>query len=170
MTLISSSDNQKGQIHEEVADELEYDPYNPILYSTDKQIRETLENLFFGEFIHQILELPAMKPIRDRQKEDGRIANIDKPFIIEKIQTIIFEQNSLSQLKKIIDSRFVRVKMDLLLGKGELAFEQYLKFNTNISSNEILGIEKDYSRADMYNFFMDMINNKKEQNHGKTKK
>ncbi len=169
-TLISSSDNQKGQIHEEVADELEYDPYNPILYSTDKQIRETLENLFFGEFIHQILELPAMKPIRDREKEDGRIANSDKPFIIEKIQTIIFEQNSLSQLKKIIDSRFVRVKMDLLLGKGELAFEQYLKFNTNISSNEILGIEKDYSRADMYNFLMDMINNKKEQNHGKTKK
>lgn len=52
--LISSSDNQK----EKMTDELEYDQNNPILYSTDNQIRETLTNLFFGEFIHQILELP----------------------------------------------------------------------------------------------------------------
>lgn len=169
-TLISSSDNQKEQIHEEMTDELDYDPYNPILYNTDKQIRETLENLFFGEVIHQMLELPDMKPVKVRQKGNGRIANIDKPFIIEKIQSVISEQNSISQLKKIIDSRFVKVKMDLLLGKGEQAFEQYLKFNTNISSNEILGIEKDNSATDMYNFFMDIINKRKEQDDGKRKK
>lgn len=169
-TLISSSDNQKEQMHEEMTDELDYDPYNPILYNTDNQIRETLENLFFGEFIHQMLELPDVKPVKVRQKGNGRIANIDKPFIIEKIQSAISEQNSISQLKKIIDSRFVKVKMDLLLGKGEQAFEQYLKFNTNISSNEILGIEKDNSATDMYNFFMDIINKRKEQDDGKRKK
>lgn len=160
-TLISSSDNQKEQMHEEMTDELEYDPYNPILYSTDNQIRETLENLLFGEFIHQMLELPALKSVKARQKENGRIANVDKPFIIEKIQRVISEQNSITQFKQTIDSRYVKVKMDILLGKGELAFEQYLKFNTNISSNEILGIEKDNSATDMYNFFMDMINKRK---------
>ncbi len=169
-TLISSSDNQKEQMHEEMTDELDYDPYNPILYSTDSQIRETLENLFFGEFIYQMLELPAMKPVKVRQKENGRIENIDKPLIIEKIQSVIAEQNSMFQFKQMIDSRYTKVKMDLLLGKGERAFEPYLKFNTNISSNEILGIEKDNSATDMYNFFMDIINKRKEQDNEKRKK
>lgn len=164
--LINSSDNQK----ENMTDELEYDQYNPILYSTDNQIRETLTNLFFGEFIHQILELPNMKPIKVRQKENGRIANIDKPFIIKKIQNAISNQSSIFQLQKAIDVRFVEVKMNLLLGKEEKAFEKYLKFNTNISSNEILGIERDYSATDMYNFFMNIINMKKEKDNEKTKK
>lgn len=164
--LISSSDNQK----EKMTDELEYDQYNPILYSTDNQIRETLTNLFFGEFIYQILELPSMKPIKVRQKENGRIANIDKPFIIKKIQNAISNQSSIFQLQKAIDVRFVEVKMNLLLGKEEKAFEKYLKFNTNISSNEIFGIEKDNSATDMYNFLMNIINMKKEKDNEKTKK
>lgn len=166
--LISNSD-RKEQMHEEMTKELEYDPYNPILYATDNQIRETLENLFFGEFIHKMLELPTMKSIKARQKENGRIANVDKPFIIKKIQSVISGQSSISQFKQTIDSRYVKVKMDLLLGKGELAFEQYLKFNTNISSNEILGMEKDNSATDMYHFLMDMIAKRKEQEKEKRK-
>lgn len=161
--LISSTQSQKEQMHEEMTDELEYDPLNPILYSTDKQIRETLENLFFGEFIHQMLELPVMKPIKVRQKEIGMIANVDKPFIIEKIKGVVFTQGSMSQFKQAIDNRYVKVKMDLLMGKGEEAFEQYLKYNTNISSYEILGIKKDNTAEDMYNYFMDMINKQKEK-------
>lgn len=161
--LISTTKSQKKQMHEEMTDELEYDPLNPILYSTDKQIRETLENLFFGEFIHQMLELPAMKPIKVRQKENGRIANIDKPLIIEKIKKVVLTEGSLSQFKQAIDNRYVKVKMAILMGKGEEAFEQYLKYNTNISSYEILGIKKDNTAEDMYNYFMDMINKQKEQ-------
>lgn len=169
-TLISKSQSQKEQIHEEMTDNLEYDSLNPILYSTDNQIRETLENLFLGEFIHQILELPAMKPVKVRQKETGKIANIDKPLIIEKIQSVIFTSGSMSQFKQVIDNRYLRVKMDLLMGKGEAAFEQYLKFNTNISANEILGIEKDNTVDDMYTYFMDMIKKKKEQGEKTPKK
>ena len=161
--LISTTKSQKKQMHEEMTDELEYDPLNPILYSTDKQIRETLENLFFGEFIHQMLELPTMKPIKVRQKENGRIANIDKPLIIEKIKKVVLTEGSLSQFKQAIDNRYVKVKMAILMGKGEEAFEQYLKYNTNISSYEILGIKKDNTAEDMYNYFMDMINKQKEQ-------
>ncbi len=161
--LISTTKSQKKQMHEEMTDELEYDPLNPILYSTDKQIRETLENLFFGEFIHQMLELPAMKPIKVRQKENGKIANIDKPLIIEKIKKVVLTEDSLSQFKQAIDNRYVKVKMAILMGKGEEAFEQYLKYNTNISSYEILGIKKDNTAEDMYNYFMDMINKQKEQ-------
>lgn len=109
--LISSTKSQKEQIHEEVTDELEYDPLTPILYSNDKQIRKTLENLLFGEFIHHMLELPAMKPVKARQKEFGMIANIDKPLIIEKIREVFLSQDSMSQFKQTIDNRYVKVKM-----------------------------------------------------------
>ena len=168
-SLISQSSDKKSQMHEQMTDNLEYDPFNPILYSTDKQIRETLENLFLGEFIYKMLELPAMKPVKARQKENGRIANIDKPLIIEKIKSTILSQNFMSQFKQVIDNRYVKVKMDILLGKGEKAFEQYLKYNTNISSNEILGIEKGYSSEEMFNLFMEMIKNKRDQG-GKPRK
>lgn len=168
-SLISQSSDKKSQMHEQMTDNLEYDPFNPILYSTDKQIRETLENLFLGEFIYKMLELPAMKPVKVRQKENGRIANIDKPLIIEKIKSTILSQNFMSQFKQVIDNRYVKVKMDILLGKGENAFEQYLKYNTNISSNEILGIEKGYSSEEMFNLFMEMIKNKRDQG-GKPRK
>lgn len=168
-SLISQSSDKKSQMHEQMTDNLEYDPFNPILYSTDKQIRETLENLFLGEFIYKMLELPAMKPVKARQKENGRIANIDKQLIIEKIKSTILSQNFMSQFKQVIDNRYVKVKMDILLGKGEKAFEQYLKYNTNISSNEILGIEKGYSSEEMFNLFMEMIKNKRDQG-GKPRK
>lgn len=168
-TLISMSKSEMHQMHKEMCDELEYDELNPILYATDKQIRRTLENLFFGEFIHKMLELPAMKPVKVRQKEKGMIANIDKPLIIEKIQEILSDQNATSQFKKVIDNRFVKVKFDVLLGKGESAFEQYSKFNTNISANEILGVERDIT-DDMYEYLMDMINKNKGQGRGPTKK
>lgn len=116
-----------------------------------------------------MLELPAMKPIKVRQKENGRIANIDKPLIIEKIKGVVLTQGSMSQFKQAIDNRYVKVKMDLLMGKGEEAFEQYLKYNTNISSYEILGIKKDNTAEDMYNYLKDMINKQKEQGKGPKK-
>ena len=161
--LIGSSQDTKEQMHEEMTDELAYDSFNSILYSTDKQIRETLENLFFGEIIHQMLELPDMNQIKVRQKQNGMIANIDKPFIIEKIKGVVLSRGSMSQFKKVIDNRYLKVKMDILLGKGEKAFEQYLKYNTNISSYEILGISKDNSEEEAYKFFQDIINQRKEQ-------
>lgn len=159
--LISMSQSNKQQMHKEMTDELEYDELNPILYSNDRQIRRTLENLLFGEFIHQMLELPAMKPIKVRQKQKGMIASIDKPLIIEKIQSVISNQGAIAQFKQAVDSRYIKVKMAILMGKGEEAFEEYLKFNTNINCKEIFGIEKDYFIDDMYEYFVDMINKSK---------
>lgn len=158
LSLINTT---KSQITEEMIGELEYDPFNPILYSTDKQIRETLESLFLGEFIHQMLDIPSMKSIKIRQKENGRIANVDKPLIIEKIQEVIVMQEFMTKFKQAIDNRYVKVKMDILMGKGEKSFEKYLQYNTNISSNEIFGRRKDTSAEDMYNYFMDMMNKKR---------
>lgn len=158
--IISKSSDKKEQMHEEMADNLEYDPFTPILYSTDNLIRKTLENLLLGEFIHKMLEMPEMKPIKARQKENGRIANIDKEYIIEKIKTDLLSDVFMSQFKKIIDSRYVKVKMALLLGKGANAFDEYLKYNTNISTNEIFGIERDLFSEEFYTLFMEMVNAK----------
>lgn len=156
--LIDMSQSKSSRLHEDI----EYDPFNPILYSTDNQIKQTLENLFFGELIHEMLELPSMNSIRTRQKENGRIANIDKPYIIEKIQELLCQQEYYTQFQKVIDNRFLKIKMNILLGKGETAFEQFLKFNTNISANEILGIEKDNYEEEVYQFFQDIINKRKQ--------
>ena len=168
--LLSRSQSKKEEMHKELTDELEYDSLNPILFSTDYEIRETLENLFIGEFIYQLLEEPAMKPVKVRQKEAGMIANKDKPLIIEKVKVAFSAPNSMSQFKQIIDNRFVKAKFAILTGKGTEAFDEYKRFNTNISINEVLGIEKDDFVDKMYDFLKNMVNEGKEQGDSKTKK
>ena len=168
--LLSRSQSKKEEMHKELTDELEYDSLNPILFSTDYEIRETLENLFIGEFIYQLLEEPAMKPVKVRQKGAGMIANKDKPLIIEKVKVAFSAPNSMSQFKQIIDNRFVKAKFAILTGKGTEAFDEYKRFNTNISINEVLGIEKDDFVDKMYDFLKNMVNERKEQGDSKTKK
>lgn len=168
--ILSRSQSKKEEMHKELTDELEYDSLNPILFSTDYEIRETLENLFIGEFIYQLLEEPAMKPVKVRQKEAGIIANKDKPLIIEKVKVAFSAPNSMSQFKQIIDNRFVKAKFAILTGKGTEAFDEYKRFNTNISINEVLGIEKDDFVDKMYDFLKNMVNERKEQGDSKTKK
>lgn len=160
-TLISRSQSEKVKMHKELTDELEYDPINPILFSTDYEIRETLENLLIGEFIHKLLELPAMKPAKVRQKEEGMIASVDKKDIIEQVRSVVCTPNSMCQFKSVIDNRYVEVKFALLAGKGEEAFDQYIKFNTNISINEVFEIEKDDTADKMYEFIKNMVNKRK---------
>ena len=122
--------------------ELEYEPLNLILYSTDDQIRETLENLFLGELIYQILDYPEMRDVKNRIKEKGRIAKIDKPVIIQVLQKNLLNDIFVKQFNNVIDDRFVQVKMNLLLGNNENVFGNYLKYNTNISSSEVFGFNK----------------------------
>lgn len=160
-TLISRSQSEKVKMHKELTDELEYDPINPILFSTDYEIRETLENLLIGEFIHKLLELPAMKPAKVRQKADGMIASVDKKDIIEQVRAVVCTPNSMSQFKQTIDSRFIKVKFDILTGKGEEAFKDFIKFNTNVSINEVFEIEKDDTVDKMYEYIRNMVNNRK---------
>lgn len=169
-TLISRSQSEKVKMHKELTDELEYDSLNPILFSNDYEIRKTLENLFIGEFIHKLLELPAMKPVKVRQKEDGMIANVDKKDIIEKVRVTVCTPNSMSQFKQVIDNRFIKVKFAILTGEGEAAFRDFTKFNTNISINEVLGMEKDDFVDKMYDYFKNRFDNLKDQGSSKTKK
>lgn len=141
---------------------LKYDPLNPLRSATDQQIRETLENLVMGEFILKLLEHPSMKGIKDRC-DGGKIANIDKPFIIEKVKTVTSTPEFPSQFKQLVDNAYVRVKIPLLVGKSnEEAFAEYLQFNTNISIYEIFGLGRAmFEEYDAYQFFQDVLNNRK---------
>lgn len=142
---------------------LEYDPLNPIKSATENQVRETLENLVFGEFILRVLEHPAMWEIKGRC-DGGKIANVDKSFIIEKIRHQTLSDDFPKQLKQMVDSRYIKVKMALLLGKSqEEAFSEYLPYNTNISAKEILGVEKANIEEEMFKFFQDLVNNRREK-------
>ena len=153
--------NKQNQENYEV--ESEYDPLNSIKYDSESQIRETLENLYFGEFIHKMLELEKISDIKARQKKNGQIANIDKPLIIKEIQKVTLNKESMQALTQIINNRFVKVKWKLLMGEGEKVFSEYIKYikyikyNTNISANEILGKEKDKREQETMDFFNNLV-------------
>lgn len=165
--LIGKSEQERESLHEDMTDELEYDPLTPILYSTDNQIRETLENLLFGEFVHHMLELPNMKPVKARQRRNGMIASFDKPFVIEQIRNSMTPE-IIEQFKQTIDNRFIKVKFNVLLGK-EVAFGDYLEYNTNIYASEVLGIYKDIEEQEAYEIFKDVIDNLKNSKRPFTK-
>ena len=59
--------------------------------------------------------------------------------------------------------------MNILFGNKEHAFDEYSKYNTNISSAEILGMDKDTVRENMYEMFMDMINNQRKDGNNSHK-
>lgn len=91
----------------------------------------------------------------------GQIASQDKQYIIEKIRVYTSNDEFPLQLKTQVDNRYVRVKMNLLLGKSqEEAFAEYLPYNTNISSREILGIKRNNSEEAAYEFFKEFLKNR----------
>ena len=161
LSLMNVQKNNKENVQAKNDDELEYDEFNPIIYSTDAQIRKTLENLLLGKFIHEMLDLPAMKEIKERQKEKGRIANIDKPIIIEKVRSMFSSEKGMQQFELAIDQMYIKVKPSILLGKKEAAFGEYLEFNTNVNVSEILGKRKADYQEEMLKYFKDYINNYK---------
>lgn len=157
-------ENKKEEADEEYqeaeSETLHYDPLNPIKSATDDQIRETLENLLFGEYIMRVLNTPIMADIKGRCN-GGQIASQDKQYIIEKIRVYTSNDEFPLQLKTQVDNRYVRVKMNLLLGKSqEEAFAEYLPYNTNISSREILGIKRNNSEEAAYEFFKEFLKNR----------
>lgn len=158
LSLMNIQKNNKENVQTKNDDELEYDDFNPIIYSTDAQIRKTLENLLLGKFIHEMLDLPAMKEIKERQKEKGRIANIDKPIIIEKVRSMFSSEKGMQQFELAIDKMYIKVKPSILLGKKEASFDEYLEYNTNVNVSEILGKRKADYQEEMFEYFKDYIN------------
>ena len=158
LSLMNIQKNNKENVQTKNDDELEYDDFNPIIYSTDAQIRKTLENLLLGKFIHKMLDLPAMKEIKERQKGKGRIANIDKPIVIEKVRSMFSSEKEIEKFEEAVNNMYVKGKMGILLGKKEASFDEYLEYNTNVNVSEILGNRKADYQEEMLKYFKDYIN------------
>ena len=168
INLIYKEEKQENESVEESTIELEYAELNPIRFGTDRQIRATIENLLFGQFILNALELPTMSEIKSRQKERGVIANSDKPIIIEEIRKLLAADPKLYE--NAVNNHFVKIKFQVLLGNKEASFGELLDYNTNISADEIFGREKDTTEEDTLKFFQDMVNKiKNEKNNGPRK-
>ena len=148
LSLMNIQKNNKENVQTKNDVELEYDDFNPIIYSTDAQIRKTLENLLLGKFIHEMLDLPAMKEIKD----------IDKPIIIEKVRSMFSSEKGMQQFELAIDKMYIKVKPSILLGKKEASFDEYLEYNTNVNVSEILGKRKADYQEEMFEYFKDYIN------------
>lgn len=151
----------------EVEEELEYDDYIGILYSTDKQIRATLGNLFFGQFILEMLEMPSMKEIKERQKEKGLIANVDKGFILSKIEEMLNNEQALIQYKKVIDARYTKVKMNILLGQADTAFNEFIQYRTNIDVVGTFDLEQTKEFDEFMDYVKELLKKKRDENSPK---
>ena len=67
----------------------------------------------------------------------------------------------------MVNNRYGKVKFDVLLGKGEEAFSEYSKYNTNISFSEIFGVKKGAPQEEMYNYFVDILKKQQGPKQGK---
>lgn len=138
------TEKQEGKAYEQA---IYYDAFNPIKYGDDSEIKMTLMNLLIGEFIHELLKRPGMEEIRNRQLKEGLISNIDKPFIIEYVYKAF--QRAGTKIGDIINNQYMVVKFNVLLGKEKEAFDEYLKYNTNVSAFEVynLSLEKEKEKT-----------------------
>ena len=117
-----------------------YAEFNPICCSNEQQIIDTIENLFIGEFIHEMLNMPIMRPIKERQGRPGQVSSMDKPYIIKEIQEMLLQNCvTIAQFKQAVAQRVIEVKKDRSPKKRMMTLEPYLEFNTNISASEVLG-------------------------------
>lgn len=115
-----------------------YDNKNKILTQTENEIKNTLTNILFGELIFDILDKVKFQEIKFRQKEPGVIANIDKEIIINELQRG-FKYNFDKVSTIVEDMYYFLIKHG---GIDSSYFKKYLKYNTNISSKEIMDIKK----------------------------
>lgn len=136
----------------------ECDPLNPILFDTDRHIKDTIENLLIGQFINTAILRPEYQEIGKRQQDPGVFLKDDKQKLIELVRDSLKKGNNGQMFKNTVDNKYAKIKMAILLGKGEDAFGEDVRFNTNISSSEVFGKEKEF---DAYEFFREEINRRR---------
>ena len=156
LSLINNTSYNEPKKDETVyVGEILFDDYNPILYGNDSQIRETLGNLLIGELVFKILDSPKMKDVKLRQIKPGIIDLNDKKLIINEIKTLFSNLKEKEEFNQVLENRFSKVKLNILVGKKEEAFMDYLKYNTNISVKDIFG--DTFTEEDKYEFIKDMF-------------
>lgn len=150
----------KKEIDDNFRSGLKYDEFVKLRYGLDSEIRSTISNILVGNIVYelfndeeQLKKDKKLEKIKLRQKEPGMIADIDKPYIIEKVKLSIFDDYD--KFEERVDSMFTFIKYGLSTGKKENAFSPFIKQRTNIR-NEDVGLEPKYDFSDFFGIFDDI--------------
>ncbi len=120
-----------------------YDELNPILYDNDKEIRQTLTNLFLGYLINLLVEHDkTLEFVKDYKKDNGQILNVHKKYVIQNLLTYIPE--IIKYVSSYVDKYFSHTKFGVTSDEKEYAFA-LLEYNTNISFSEVLLFSKGHN-------------------------
>ena len=115
----------------------DYEEMNQLDYSNDYAIQRTVRNLLFGKVIHLLLQQPRMKDIAERQKQNGQIHNMDRDTVIEYVLEGFTPQVE-DKFNTEVDNTWRLFKIKKMFVFNDPMIEDYEKYNTNISSAEIL--------------------------------
>lgn len=147
----------KDEIEKSKKSNYKYDAFVELKYGIDKEIKNTVYNILVGNIVYEYFnDNTKMKTdkklseIKLRQKEPGMIASEDKPYIIEKIKSSIFDDYD--KFEEKANSMFTLVKYSLYTGKKEAAFKPFIKQRTNIKNTEV-GLEDEFEIADFFGVF-----------------
>ena len=137
-------DNEKKYDYKYI--DYDYDDYIELKYSNDKEIRESVSNVFFANLIGSLFEKNVdpilrneLKPIIEHQKHPGLIASVDKPKMLDFLRELI--SYDYKGVTEGIDTMFNQAKFYLACGFQEKTFDFFSKHRSNISAREVFDIK-----------------------------
>ena len=145
ISLIWKNKEEKEELDKRM--KYQYDEVFELKYSTDEEIRETMENVAVSVGINAILRIDdaITKGIKERQLKKGVFADIDKKYLIDLIRENPGNKRSIEQLvnrafptaKKFISENNGNEILSNLYG---INVEEYI---TNITAKEVFDLNKD---------------------------
>lgn len=137
-------DNEKKHDYKYI--DYDYDDYVELKYSTDKEIRESISNVFFADIIGSLSKKnvnPIIKneigSIIEHQKKPGLIASVDKPKMLDFLRELI--SYDYKGVMEGIDLMSEQAKFYLACGFQEKTFDFFSKYRSNISAREVFDIK-----------------------------
>lgn len=131
--------------------DFDYDDYPDIKYGNDKEIRETVSNIYFAILIYRLLNeckdpiiLKELKPVIEHQKEPGLIASSDKPLLLNFLRECISDNYEI--IGNHIDEMYNQVKSFLMFGFKENSFKLLSNRKSNVTAREIFDIKPKQKR------------------------
>ena len=123
-----------------------YDDLFELKYSTEEEIKETMENVAVSIGINAILKIDSSitEGIIDRQLSKGVFSDIDKKYLIDLIRE---DLNNKKVIENLVNRSFPIAKMCINDNNGNEVLSNLYGINiedniTNITAKEIFGLKK----------------------------
>ena len=145
ISLIWKNKEEKEELDKRM--KYQYDEVFELKYSTDEEIRETMENVAVSVGINAILRIDGTitKGIKERQLGKGVFADIDKKYLIDLIRENPDNKRSIEEL---VNRSFPIAKTFINDSNGNEVLSNLYSINvedhiTNITAKEVFDLNKD---------------------------